>query len=722
MDLAEAVPIAGNVVGERLLIAAPFYRNPQLVAPLLDSLLHCGDELVRLGAELVLYNDSPEDGELAAALSRAVPALAALVPCRIEVNPENLGFVRTMNRAVMEAVARRRDLLLLNSDTRVSPGALTEMQRVSLLDPMVAFVNPRSNNATLATLPLQGRIAGRDPAVQGAMCQAFAVRLPEMSFVPTAVGFCMLVRWHILAEFGGFDEIYGQGYNEENDLVMRAARCGYRAVLANRAFVWHDGEASFGAAAETRDVLERRNRAILDARYPEYACHAAAHSDSAETTAERLLAELVPDPDGRIDVALDFSSFRTDHNGTFRAGRQLLEAAAVGWAGRFRLFVIATRDVYDFHGYAETGVPRVDPHDARVFGAVLRMGQPYDWNAVQRLMLRGAAVGAFMLDTISVDCPQLASPRLFNMWQFLLSEIDVLVTQSRHTAQQFASRFRIPERVARLVSLHSLDLSEYRFAGAGDDSSDALLVVGNHFFHKHLSPTAGALAAAFPERQVVALGVRIPAPGSRPQPRDPALPGPAPNLRLQPAGELDEAAVGALYHAAGAVIFPSHAEGFGFPLLHALAAEKPVFVRRLPVFAEVDAALGGNPNVQFYDCTSELIEKLSVAPRWVTTMSSPATTDAVGSAREIFAALEQAVAAASYARIVERVRAVQFASDISQPEGGLRPGASHAEVAAYFIARWVERAVVRVLRWKPAYAASRLVFRGGRRIGALLRH
>ena len=52
-----------------------------------------------------------------------------------------------MNVAIAEAVQTGCDLLLLNSDTRLVPGALTEMIRVACLDAMTGFVNPRSNNA-----------------------------------------------------------------------------------------------------------------------------------------------------------------------------------------------------------------------------------------------------------------------------------------------------------------------------------------------------------------------------------------------------------------------------------------------------------------------------------------------------------------------------------------------------------------------------------------------
>ena len=240
-----------------ILIAVPLYRHPELAQGVVQSLIDCSADIVAIGGEVVLYNDSPQDLPLSAALALLAPQAQAAFPCRLEPNRENLGFVRTCNLALEEARRRGMDVLLLNSDTVVFPGALTEMARVSRLDPMTGFVNPRSNNATLATLPYQDRFRRLPPPAAHAAWSALAPRLPEMSYTPTAVGFCMLIRWTVLASFGVFDEIYGAGYNEENDLVMRAGRRGYRSVLANHAFVWHKGSASFGLGPEQTNGSRR---------------------------------------------------------------------------------------------------------------------------------------------------------------------------------------------------------------------------------------------------------------------------------------------------------------------------------------------------------------------------------------------------------------------------------------------------------------------------------
>jgi GT2 family glycosyltransferase len=695
----------------RLLIAVSFYKNAQLVRPLFDALVTCADEIAALRGEVVCYNDSPGHALLAASLAEHVPRAAPHFACHVEVNPQNLGFVRTMNLAVADAVARRADLLLLNSDAVPTPGALTEMLAVAGLDHMIGFVNPRSNNATLATLPL------RAPSATLPEWRALAALLPRYSFVPTAVGFCLLVRWNILAEFGGFDEVYGQGYNEENDLVMRAARCGYRAVLANHAFVWHEGESSFATAEINRDRWEPANRAILDARYPEYSAVTHAHYHTPETLAEHVLAATLPDADGKLDVAFDFSSFRAAHNGTFEAGRQLLQSAAEVWGDAVRLHVLCVPEVYDFHGYAALGMPRADPHGTTCFAAVFRVGQPYDWNVLERLVARAAVLGIYMLDTISIDCPQLASPLLYNIWQLTLDHADLIAVQSAQTFGQLRRRFHIPPDALTRVCPHGLDLDEYCLpgaTGAPPPAAGRILVLGNHFHHKYLHPTANALAASLPDRAIVAMG---PNRDGADRVADPGAPVPfidAPNLHIVEVGSRTDAEIGAEYHAAETIVFPSHAEGFGFPLLHALAHCRPVFVRRLPVFAEIRVALGNTPNIHFYDTTDELIARLRDPPCWVP-CAPPTGNGAARAARDIHDALRLALTRVSHARIVRRIRAVQMVSALAAQHGPPPPSDTKAAAAARYVALRVERVMLRALQSRALYTAARLAWRIARR-------
>ena len=223
-------------------------------------------EIGDLQGHVVLINDSPDDTELHAALAAATPALCEAVSAEVLTNPGNLGFVRTANRALHLGEQRGADVILLNSDALPAPGAFAEMTSVALSDPMISVVSPRSNNATICNSPYPDRFRELDAAAALQAHSKMACYLPPVTYVPTAVGFCLYVRRVMIQEFGVFDEVYGEGYNEENDFVMRCNRAGYRAALANHAFVHHLGKVSFSESNLSSAARETVNRRVSPAR------------------------------------------------------------------------------------------------------------------------------------------------------------------------------------------------------------------------------------------------------------------------------------------------------------------------------------------------------------------------------------------------------------------------------------------------------------------------
>lgn len=242
-----------------LLIAIICDRDERLIENHLRALMRGADELRSLGAEILLLDDRPDPAWGDETLQAILPRWNTVFPCRIIRTATGAGFVRSANLALREAVRLRRDVLILTSDPIVFPGAIEEMARIARLDPMIGFVIPRSNGGSLANPPLRDRFHRRLPADAAETHAALAAHLPELTYIPMAAGFCLLIKWRILAELGFFDEIYGAGIDAANDLAMRAGRCGYRIAFANRAFVWCDEEGTSSSEA------------ILRSRYPEFA-------------------------------------------------------------------------------------------------------------------------------------------------------------------------------------------------------------------------------------------------------------------------------------------------------------------------------------------------------------------------------------------------------------------------------------------------------------------
>ncbi|HXR56167.1 MAG TPA: glycosyltransferase, partial [Casimicrobiaceae bacterium] len=213
---------------------------------------------------LVLIDDASTDPRIAdyfdALASRRNPRIVLLR------NAENLGFTATANRGMQRS---QSDIVLLNSDTRVTRGWLDALMRCAASDARIATVTPFSNNAEICSFPRfcennEWR-AGDDPErIANALADAAVPTYPDL---PTGVGFCLYVRRAAIDAIGVFDASFGAGYGEENDFCLRAAAAGFRNVLADDAFVVHTGGRSFEGR---KDELGGRNLALLERLHPHY--------------------------------------------------------------------------------------------------------------------------------------------------------------------------------------------------------------------------------------------------------------------------------------------------------------------------------------------------------------------------------------------------------------------------------------------------------------------
>jgi GT2 family glycosyltransferase/glycosyltransferase involved in cell wall biosynthesis len=245
---------------EAIDIVVPVFNAPDDLERCVASVLRCTSGSFRL----LLIDDGSHDPGVA---ERFVH-YASLRDPRVALlrNERNLGFTATANRGM---TASRADVVLLNSDTIVTHGWLDALVRCAASDPRIATVTPFSNNAEICSFPRlcedDGWTAERDPEpTRQALAGAAVPTYPDL---PTGVGFCMFVRRAALDALGAFDPVFGAGYGEENDFCLRAARAGWRNVLADDAFVVHAGERSFEGR---KRELGKRNLALLVARHPHY--------------------------------------------------------------------------------------------------------------------------------------------------------------------------------------------------------------------------------------------------------------------------------------------------------------------------------------------------------------------------------------------------------------------------------------------------------------------
>lgn len=206
-------------------------------------------------------------------LARALDQLAEDGRITLIRHDRNRGFPVSANDGMR--AAEGRDILLLNSDTLV-PAGWVERLRARLAHTDTGTVTPFSNDATILSYPSTER---PNPVPSLADMRALD-RLCHDSFrsrdagvceeidLPTAHGFCMAISADCLAEVGLFrEDLFAQGYGEENDFCLRASARGFRHLAAPELFVAHVGSASFGTARKSLGV---RNLEILNALHPGY--------------------------------------------------------------------------------------------------------------------------------------------------------------------------------------------------------------------------------------------------------------------------------------------------------------------------------------------------------------------------------------------------------------------------------------------------------------------
>lgn len=629
-----------------IILGVPFYSNADLVRPLVESIE--GSNLDANGRKVccLFVVDSPDDIKLTDEVQRAAVRLNQKLPTTIITNDRNLGFVRSANKLIAKAIEQRADLILMNSDVVLFENTIQEMLDVAATDPMIGFVSPRTNDTTICTFPVPSTEED-DPVRLYQTFRSLASRLPRVTYVPTAVGCCLFMRGRLLQDLGGFDPIFGQGYNEENDLIARANRYGYRAVIANWAYAFDARQPSFTSAQ--RNELEKRNSAILQERYPHYYPAVSRYLKSPSHMALLLISCLRQG--SLLSIAFDFSSFKLHKkNGTTEYGTRLIESFVKLFASKYKIYAICEAPAWQYYDLDKIDGLNWSPVASEApFAAVVRLCQPFNPRSVGLGPSRGAVTIVSMLDCIAYDCLYLCSPELERLWRFVLQFSDAVVYISEFSKQQFARRFGGVERGRHVVSMPSTDIDEYCPRIPVPPTGEYLLIVGNWYAHKALRETVEIVRRGWPLERLKVLGLKLPE---------------CPDIPSYDSGALSAAGVQDFFSRAKAVIFPSHYEGFGFPVLDALGNSKAVFVRDLPVYAEIKQRVSSPQNIHVFGTNAELVSLLTPKNfRWDKARCDVGDVGWNRSTRELEAVLAEALDLATVEKIETRLRQLALLGD-----------------------------------------------------------
>lgn len=217
-------------------------------------------------AEIIIINDASTDPDVVDYLNKFV----SFGRMKIFHNEVNLGFTKSINKGI--DLAGTNDVVLLNSDARVTPRWLEGLKIAASIGEDVATVTPMSDRAGVFSAP---NLDGDNKLPINVLEEDYAIAFRRTSSsyyptVPTGNGFCMYIKRKCILEIGSFDaEAFPRGYGEENDFCMRARANGWRNVIDDRTYVFHAQSKSFGFEKES--LLQNANK-VISIRYPDYSC------------------------------------------------------------------------------------------------------------------------------------------------------------------------------------------------------------------------------------------------------------------------------------------------------------------------------------------------------------------------------------------------------------------------------------------------------------------
>jgi len=187
-------------------------------------------------------------------------------------NDQARGYTYAANQGLRQAT--NPYAVLLNSDTIVTHHWIDRMVACGESDSRIGIIGPLSNTASWQSIPDIFHTSGDwadNPLPEGLTLPEMAERVAYYSArlypqLPFLNGFCLMIKRALIDEIGFLDEEnFGQGYGEENDYCLRAAKAGWLLAVADDTYIYHAQSRSY--SHERRKALVERSDKALAAKH-----------------------------------------------------------------------------------------------------------------------------------------------------------------------------------------------------------------------------------------------------------------------------------------------------------------------------------------------------------------------------------------------------------------------------------------------------------------------
>jgi GT2 family glycosyltransferase len=183
-------------------------------------------------------------------------------------NDSAKGYTFAANQGLKQSLSDH--VILLNSDTVVTPNWLDRMVTCGESDALIGIVGPMSNTASWQSIPdlfnqedwaENGLPDGMSPSEMGLLLAQYSGRVyPRIPFLN---GFCLMIKRTVLDQIGVFDEAaFGKGYGEENDYCLRARAAGWQLAVADDVYIYHHQSRSY-SHERRKQLTEASNDSLI---------------------------------------------------------------------------------------------------------------------------------------------------------------------------------------------------------------------------------------------------------------------------------------------------------------------------------------------------------------------------------------------------------------------------------------------------------------------------
>ncbi|WP_426118415.1 GT99 family glycosyltransferase N-terminal domain-containing protein [Pseudomonas sp. DSP3-2-2] len=222
---------------------------------------------------VIIVDDGSDD-----ATRNHIERFAQINGCILHRNDIAGGYTKAANCGLK--LSEGEHVVLLNSDTIVSPYWLERLLNCAKSDADIGIVGPLSNTASWQSAPQIFDAHGdwaKNPLPDGMTVQEFANEIaneslciyPRVGFIN---GFCFLIKRKVISDIGNFDEtVFGRGYGEENDFCLRAAKSGWTLAIADDVYVYHAQSKSYShekrmelSQAAGVNLAKKHGQALID--------------------------------------------------------------------------------------------------------------------------------------------------------------------------------------------------------------------------------------------------------------------------------------------------------------------------------------------------------------------------------------------------------------------------------------------------------------------------